>query len=71
MKREYFGSIKQVAMNEQWTAVLSEGKVSLHMVEPEDFNGSVPDDRRFPMSENDKPIQYIALSDSFLLMVDT
>lgn len=29
-KREYFGTIKQVAMNDKWTAVLSEGKVSLH-----------------------------------------
>lgn len=32
-KREYFGTIKQVAMNDEWTAVLSEGKVTLHMIE--------------------------------------
>jgi len=29
-KREYFGTIKQVVMNDTWTAILSEGKVSLH-----------------------------------------
>ena len=43
-KREYFGTIKQVVMNDVWTAVLSEGKVSLHLIEDE----SAPD-VRFPM----------------------
>ena len=38
-KREYFGTIKQVVMNDVWTAVLSEGKVSLHLIEDE----SAPD----------------------------
>jgi len=42
-KREYFGTIKQVVMNDIWTAVLSEGKVTLHMIEDNDGN-----DRRFP-----------------------
>lgn len=55
-KREYFGTIKQVVLNERWTAVLSEGKVSLHMIEDQSGN-----DRRFPQTEQDKPIVYIAL----------
>lgn len=29
-KRDYFANIKQVVMNDKWTAVLSEGKVCLH-----------------------------------------
>jgi len=29
-KREYYGSIKQVVMNDKWTAVLSQGQVTLH-----------------------------------------
>lgn len=48
-KREYFGSIKQVVMNDKWTAVLSDGKVTLHMIEDEEGN-----DIKFPQNENDK-----------------
>ena len=48
LKREYFGTIKQVVMNEAWTAVLSEGKVSLHLIDSEEYNGGATDDRRFP-----------------------
>ena len=29
-KRDYFGTIKQTVMNETWTAVLTDGKVTLH-----------------------------------------
>ena len=32
-KREYFGSVDQVCMNEIWTAVLADGKVTLHLIE--------------------------------------
>jgi len=32
-RREYFGTIKQVALNDEWSAVLSDGKCSLHMIE--------------------------------------
>ena len=32
-KRDYFGTIKAVVMNDVWTAVLSDGQVSLHMIE--------------------------------------
>lgn len=32
-KREHFGSIKQVVMNDAWTAVLFDGKVVLHCIE--------------------------------------
>ena len=64
-KREYFGTIKQVVMNDVWTAVLSEGKVSLHPVEDE----SAPD-IRFPLGAGDPAISYIALADSFLLLID-
>ena len=45
-KREYFGTIKQVVMNDLWTAVLSEGKVTLHMIEDNQSN-----DRRFPQTD--------------------
>jgi hypothetical protein len=33
-------------MNDTWTAVLSEGKVSLHMIEDQEGN-----DRRFPQND--------------------
>lgn len=55
-KRDYFGTIKQVVMNEQWTAILSEGKVALHMIEDQEGN-----DRRFPQTDSEKPIIYISL----------
>ncbi len=42
-KRDYFGTIKQVVMNDQWAAVLSDGKVTLHPIEDDGSN-----DRRFP-----------------------
>ena len=32
-KREHFGTIKQVVMNDSWTAVLTDGKVVLHCIE--------------------------------------
>jgi len=32
-KREYFGTITQVALNSHWTAVLSDGKCTLHLIE--------------------------------------
>ena len=65
-KREYFGTIKQVVMNDEWTAVLSEGKVTLHLIEDNKGN-----DRRFPQTDQDKPVSFISLIDSFLLLVDT
>ena len=32
-KRDHFGTIKQVVMNDTWTAVLTDGKVVLHCIE--------------------------------------
>ena len=64
-KRDYFGTIKQTVMNDQWTAVLTDGKVTLHQIE--DTQGN---DRRFPQNDQDKPLTYIALANSFLYMVD-
>lgn len=64
-KREYFGTIQKVVMNDVWTAVLSEGKVSLHLIEDE----SSPD-IRFPLGAGDPPITYVAIADSFLLLID-
>ena len=32
-KRDYFGTIKQTVMNDLWTAVLTDGKVTLHQIE--------------------------------------
>jgi|SanBayMetagenome_1026888.scaffolds.fasta_scaffold216747_1 hypothetical protein len=64
-KRDYFGTIKQTVMNDLWTAVLTDGKVTLHMIEDSQGN-----DRRFPQSDQDKPLTYIALANSFLYMVD-
>jgi hypothetical protein len=52
-------------MNEVWTAVLSEGKVSLHQIEDDTQR-----DLKFPENQSDPPILQIALSDMFLLMVD-
>jgi len=49
-KRDYFGTIKQVCMNDIWTAVLSDGIVSIHMIE--NSNG---DDFKLPPT-SDKPI---------------
>lgn len=43
-KRDYFGTIKAVCMNDQWTAVLSDGQVVLHMIEVQ--NG---DDFKLPL----------------------
>ena len=52
-------------MNDTWTAVLSDGKVSLHMIEDQTSN-----DIRFPQAQGDPSIIYIALADQFLIMVD-
>ena len=68
-KREYFSSIKQIVLNDKWTAVLSEGKCTLHIIEA-DQNGGNSDDRKFPQYESDKPIKYINLTDEFLIMID-
>jgi len=46
--------------------VLSEGKVSLHLIEDQTGN-----DRRFPQTDQEKPIVFIALVQAFLLMVDS
>lgn len=64
-KRDYFGTIKQVVMNDQWVAVLSDGKVTLHPIEDDGSN-----DRRFPQTEQDKPIVHIAIVNCFLFMID-
>lgn len=32
-KREHFATVKQVVMNDSWTAVLTDGKVILHSIE--------------------------------------
>lgn len=68
-KREYFSNIKEVAINDRWTAVLSEGKCTLHIIEA-DQNGGSSDDRKFPQYDSDKPIKSIHLTDEFLIMVD-
>lgn len=52
-------------MNNTWTAVLSEGKVSLHQIEDDSQR-----DLKFPENASDPPILQIALADMFLLMVD-
>ena len=57
-ERDYFGTIKQVVMNDTWTAVLSDGKVSLHMIEDQTSN-----DIRFPQAQGDPSIIYIALAE--------
>ena len=68
-KREYFTTIKEVALNDRWTAVLSEGKWTLHFIES-DMNGGNSDDRRFPQYDSDQPISSIYLTDDFLIMID-
>jgi len=50
-KREYYGTIKQVVMNAEWTAVLSEGKVTIHHIESQEDG-----DKKFPRGNNEKPI---------------
>ena len=64
-KRDYFGTIKQVVCNELWTAVLAEGKVSLHLIEEEEGQ-----DIFFPANQGEPAISEIALADNFLLMID-
>jgi hypothetical protein len=64
-KRDYFGTIKQVCMNDIWTAVLSDGIVSIHMIE--NSNG---DDFKLPPT-SDKPILQMHIVDSFLVLLDT
>jgi len=34
-KRDYYASIKQMAINSYWAAILSEGKCYLHPIEPD------------------------------------
>lgn len=68
-KREYFTTIKSVVLNDKWTAVLSEGKVTLHFIEAE-RNGGHSDDRKFPQYDSDQPIASIHLTDEFLIMTD-
>ena len=65
-KRDYFGTIKQIVLNEKWTAVLSDGKCTLHLIESEGV-----DDKRFPQNDSEKPINFIAMTKDFLLMIDT
>lgn len=51
-------------MNDVWTAVLSDGQVSLHMIESQSG-----DDFKLPL-QADKPIIQIFIVDSFLIMLD-
>lgn len=53
-------------MNDTWTAVLTDGKVVLHCIEDQTQN-----DIKFPTNQAEKPLVYIALADSFLLMIDS
>lgn len=69
-KREYFGTITQVALNSNWTAVLSEGKCTLHLIEADLYKGQNVDDRKFPQNESDGPITSIHLTEDFLVLVD-
>lgn len=69
-QREYFTTIKDVVLNDKWTAVLSEGKCTLHVIEAE-RNGNNSDDRKFPMYDSDQPITNIYLTEEFLIMSDT
>lgn len=32
-KRDYFGTIKSVQMNDMWTAILSDGIITMHAIE--------------------------------------
>ena len=63
-KREYFGTIKSVCMNENWTGVLSDGIVTLHAIE-----GQQGEDYKLPL-QGDKPIVQIYIVDAFLIMLD-
>jgi len=63
-KRDYFGTIKSVCLNDTWTAVLSDGVVTLHMIETQ--NG---DDFKLPL-QSQSPIIQFHIVDSFLIMLD-
>jgi WD repeat-containing protein 19 len=63
-KRDYFGTIKAVQMNDAWTAVLSDGQVTLHQIESQDG-----EDFKLP-PQSDKPIVSMYIVDSFLIMLD-
>ena len=65
-KREYFGTIKMVCMNDHWTAVLAEGKVTLHLLEDESQA-----DVKFPLTQGDKSIDSIKIANDFLIMLDS
>lgn len=65
-KRDYRGTVKQIAINHAWAAVLSEGYVSLHPI----VSNETKSEMRFPES-GDVKITAIAMTSSFLIMLDS
>jgi WD repeat-containing protein 19 len=53
-------------MNDVWTAVLSDGKVTLHLI-----NESESTDIKFPQNQGEKPIASVKIANEFLIMLDT
>jgi hypothetical protein len=51
-------------MNDIWTAVLSDGQVSLHLIQ-----GNGGEDLKLP-AKPDKPIVQIYIIDAFLILLD-
>ncbi|CAG9314821.1 unnamed protein product [Blepharisma stoltei] len=64
-KRDYRGSAKSMVINHAWTATLSDGICSLHLIENDDPKA----EKQFPEG-NDEKVACIAMSPSFLFIGD-
>lgn len=68
LKRDYMGFVKSIYINDQYAAILSDGKCTLHNIDPQSPNKR---DKLFPANENEKPNQAIGLTKHFLFLLDT
>jgi len=64
-KKDFRATVKKLAINTMWAAALTEGRCQLIAIE-EDSQA----ERSFPTSSADQPVNVIALTDSFLLLLD-
>ena len=72
-EREYFGTVKQVALSEAYAAVLVQGKIMLHPYDPTGAaSGGKPvaagrEEKRFPEKADEKDVTAMAITPDFLI----
>jgi hypothetical protein len=65
------GTVRAVQLNSFFAAALVDGKVFLHLIDPRNVPEAAKYEKKFPTAENEKPVVQLALTEDFLILLDS